>query len=265
MSAPVMFKDLPATFPEEGKYRKPSVVSSLIFHGFLILSLVVIPLLIPQALPKRELFVTMVAPLPPPPAPPRPPAVQPVAIQRKTDSVTRPVMTEALVAPTVVPKVVVPIIDPPAAPVVSGVPGGLPGGVRGGVLGGVLSANAAVAPPSLAPPPPPPPPPPVAAVTPTGPMRVGGMVKEPRAIKMVPPVYPPLAVRAHVSGIVVLEATLTTDGVVSEIRVVSGHPLLTDAAIHCVKQWRYEPTLLNGTPVAVILTARVHFDKAPIS
>ena len=265
MSAPVMFKDLPATFPEEGKYRKPSVVSSLIFHGFLILSLVVIPLLIPQALPKRELFVTMVAPLPPPPAPPRPPAVQPVAIQHKTDSVTRPVMTEALVAPTVVPKVVVPIIDPPAAPVVSGVPGGLPGGVTGGVLGGVLSANAAVAPPSLAPPPPPPPPPAVAAVTLTGPMRVGGMVKEPRAVKMVPPVYPPLAARAHVSGIVVLEATLTTDGVVSEIRVVSGHPLLTDAAIHCVKQWRYEPTLLNGTPVAVILTARVHFDKAPIS
>ena len=82
---------------------------------------------------------------------------------------------------------------------------------------------------------------------------------------MVPPVYPPLAARARVSGIVVLEATLTAEGVVSEIRVVSGHPLLTDAAIHCVKQWRYEPTLLNGTPVAVILTARVHFDKAPLS
>jgi len=266
MSAPVMFKDLPATFPEKDKYRKPSVVSSLIFHGFLILGLVVIPLVLPQALPKRELFITMVAPLPPPPAPPMPPAVQPVAIQRKTDSVTRPVMTEALVAPTVVPKVVVPIVDLPVTPVVvGGVPGGLPGGVTGGVLGGVLSANSAVAPPSLAPPPPPPPPPPVAAAMPTGPMRVGGMVKEPRAIKMLPPVYPPLAARAHVSGIVVLEATLTTDGVVSEIRVVSGHPLLTDAAIHCVKQWRYEPTLLNGTPVAVILTARVHFDRAPIS
>src|SRR5215831_18264556 len=134
MSAPVIFKDLPATFPEKDKYKKSSVVSSLIFHGFLILGLVVIPLLIPQALPKRELFITMVAPLPPPPAPPRPPAVQPMAIQRKADSVTRPVMTEALVAPTVVPKVVVPIIDPPAAPVVGGVPGGLPGGVTGGVL-----------------------------------------------------------------------------------------------------------------------------------
>src|SRR5438552_6357372 len=265
MSAPVIFKDLPATFPEKDKYRKPSVVSSLIFHGFLIPGLVVIPLLLPQALPKHELFITMVAPLPPPPALPRPPAVQPVAIHSKSDSVTRPIMTEALVAPTVVPKVVVPIIDPPVAPVVGGIPGGLPGGVTGGVLGGVLSGNSDVAPPSLAPPPPPPPPPPVATVTPTGPVRAGGMVKEPRPVKMVPPVYPPLAARAHVSGIVVLEATLTAEGVVSEIRVVSGHPLLTDAAIHCVKQWRYEPTLLNGTPVAVILTARVHFDKAPLS
>jgi len=81
----------------------------------------------------------------------------------------------------------------------------------------------------------------------------------------VPPVYPPLASRAHVSGIVVLEATLTAEGTVSEIRVVSGHPLLTEAAIRCVKQWRYEPTLLNGTPIAVILTAKVHFDRAPVS
>jgi protein TonB len=91
------------------------------------------------------------------------------------------------------------------------------------------------------------------------------MVKEPRPIKMVPPVYPPLASRAHVSGIVVLEATLTMEGFVSDIRVVSGNPLLTDAAVRCVKQWRYEPTLLNGTPVAVILTAMVRFDKAPVS
>ena len=88
------------------------------------------------------------------------------------------------------------------------------------------------------------------------------MVKEPKPVKMVPPVYPQVASRAHVSGIVVLEATLTTDGLVSDIRVISGHPLLTDAAIQCVKQWRYEPTLLNGAPIAVILTAKVRFERA---
>ena len=58
-----------------------------------------------------------------------------------------------------------------------------------------------------------------------------------------------------------LEATLTTDGTVEEIRVISGHPLLLNAAIDCVKQWRYEPTFLNGQPVSVILTARVSFNQ----
>jgi protein TonB len=64
---------------------------------------------------------------------------------------------------------------------------------------------------------------------------------------------------------VVLEATLTKDGKVEEIRVLSGHPLLTQAAIDCVKQWRYEPTLLNGSPVSVIMMATVRFEKAPVS
>jgi protein TonB len=91
------------------------------------------------------------------------------------------------------------------------------------------------------------------------------MVKEPKAIKMVPPVYPSLASRARVSGTVILEATLTAQGTVEEIRVMSGHPLLIPAAIDCVKQWQYEPTYLNGVPVPIILTAKVHFLKAPIS
>jgi protein TonB len=82
---------------------------------------------------------------------------------------------------------------------------------------------------------------------------------------VVPPIYPPLASKARVSGTVVLEATLTAQGVVDQIRVVSGHPLLTEAAIDAVKQWQYEPTLLNGVPVPVILTARVHFNSAPLS
>src|SRR5882672_645478 len=104
MSGPVIFKDLPATFPETDRYKKPSVVSSLVFHGFLILGIVVIPLLIPQTLPKHELLITVVAPLPPPPLP-RPPAVQPAATPRKTESVIRPVTTEVLVSPTAIPKV----------------------------------------------------------------------------------------------------------------------------------------------------------------
>ncbi|HYR42864.1 MAG TPA: energy transducer TonB, partial [Terriglobia bacterium] len=97
------------------------------------------------------------------------------------------------------------------------------------------------------------------------PVRVGGSVKEPRVVKMVAPVFPPLASRAHVAGTVVLEAIVTVEGTVDRIRVVSGHPLLVQAAIDCVKRWQYEPTLLNGIATAVILTAKVNFHSAPIS
>jgi protein TonB len=265
MSENVIFKNLPATFPEKDRYQKPSVAGSVIFHGVLIAALIVVPLLIPGTLSNRELLITLVAPIAPPPPPPPPQVEPPVAVvPHKVKTEIRPVTSEAVIMPTVVPKEIVKIIDvppPPAAGVTGGVPGGIPGGVSGGVLGGILSnANATILPAPLPPPPPPPP-----KIVATGPVRVGGSVREPKPIKMVPPVYPVLASRARVSGVVVLEATLTAQGTVSEIRVISGHPLLIQAAMDCVKQWQYEPTLLNGSPVPVILTARVTFSRAPIS
>ena len=269
MSEPVIFKDLPATFPERDKYKKPSVIGSILFHGLLIFAVIIIPLLMPQTIPERELLVTLVSPIGPPPPPPPPLVEIPVVTVPKTvQAQVRSVAPDALIAPVTIPKEVAKIIDEPVVPqigIIGGVPGGMPGGVAGGVLGGILAANATTAPPVLAPPPPPPPPPPPKAAAPVEPVRVGGVVKEPRAIKMVPPVYPPLASRARVNGTVVLEATLTAQGTVEEIRVISGHPLLVEAAIECVKKWQYEPTYLNGDAVPVILTAKVHFLKAPIS
>ena len=90
-------------------------------------------------------------------------------------------------------------------------------------------------------------------------------MKEPRILTLVPPKYPALASKARVHGTVVLEATLREDGTVDAIKVISGHPLLVNAAVDCVKQWRYEPSLLNGQPDAVILTAIVTFNQSPIS
>src|SRR5207253_8527647 len=115
---------------------------------------------------------------------------------------------------------------------------------------GILSSNTVAAPPAVAPPPPPPPPPKAAA--PVEPVRVGGIVQEPKMVRMIPPVYPSLASRARVGGTVILEATLTAQGTVEQIKVVSGHPLLIEAALACVKQWQYEPTYLNGIAVPVI-------------
>src|SRR5262245_38557323 len=270
-NAPVIiFRDLPATFPEEDRYQKPSVISSVIFHGLLILTVLIVPLLLPQAISQRELLVAFVVPIGPPPAPPPPPAILPAPAAAP---VVRPqvqvVSTDAVIMPTAIPKEIARIVDEPiAAPtgVVGGVVGGVPGGVMGGVLGGILASNANTAPPpAFVPPPPPPPPPPPKMLVPARPVRIGGDVKEPRPIKMTPPVFPVLASKARVSGTVVLEATLTEQGTVEAIRVVSGHPLLVQAAIDCVKEWRYEPTLLNGVPVPVILTARVNFERGPIS
>jgi protein TonB len=266
----IIFRDLPATFPEKDKYKKPSVVGSLIFHSFLIAAVLLVPLLLPQSISQRELLITLVSPIGPPPPPPPPPVALPAAtVPQVAKQPIRSVTPEALVMPTAVPKEIARIVEAPLpvpVGVIGGVPGGVPGGTIAGVIGGILSANAAAVPlPMPEPPPPPPPPPPTKIMTPASPVRVGGDVKEPRAVRVVPPTYPLLATKARVSGIVVLEATLTAQGTVEEIRVVSGHPLLVDAAIAAVKQWQYEPTLLNGVPVSVILTAKVRFEKAPVS
>jgi protein TonB len=73
------------------------------------------------------------------------------------------------------------------------------------------------------------------------------------------PVYPPIARQTRTQGIVVLEALIDREGSIATLRVVSDHPLLNQAALDAVKQWKYRPTLLNGEPVEVITTVTVTF------
>jgi periplasmic protein TonB len=91
---------------------------------------------------------------------------------------------------------------------------------------------------------------------------VGGNIREPRRIRGEVPVYPELARRAHIEGKVVLECVIDTDGRVTDLRVVSGPPLLTGAALDGVRTWVYTPTTLNGQPIRVILTVTVKFALA---
>jgi protein TonB len=65
--------------------------------------------------------------------------------------------------------------------------------------------------------------------------------------------------KAHIEGVVVLEAVVTETGSVEKVKVISGPSLLIPAAVDAVHKWRYEPTVLNGQPVPVILTARINF------
>jgi periplasmic protein TonB len=88
---------------------------------------------------------------------------------------------------------------------------------------------------------------------------VTSTIEAAKLISRVQPVYPPLAIQAHVQGNVILHAIIGKEGEVSELQVLSGHPLLVNAAVDAVRQWRYSPTLLSGQPVEVETTITVSF------
>jgi protein TonB len=130
-----------------------------------------------------------------------------------------------------------------------GVPGGVEGGIPGGVLDGIVGGLPTDTPP------PPPPPPPVAK----GPVRIGGAMKAPALVRRVEPVYPPMALAAHLEGTVILEAIVDKDGAVQEVKVLRSQGMFDKAAIAAVRQWRYSPLLLNGQPERFILTVVLTF------
>ena len=78
-------------------------------------------------------------------------------------------------------------------------------------------------------------------------------------VKDVVPVYPPLARAGRVEGVVIIEATIDPSGRVQDAKILQSIPLLDAAALDAVRQWEYTPTLLNGSPVAVVMTVTVHF------
>jgi len=179
---------------------------------------------------------------PPPPPPPPPPAAS------AAKAPVRPVAPEtdpaAFTAPVEVPDEVRPEDTPDLGGLEGGVPGGVEGGVPGGVIGGIVGGLPAAAPPA-----------PPAPVT----LRVGGDVKEPRKIKHVEPVYPDLAAKARLEGVIILEAIIAPNGQVRDVKVLRGMPLLDEAALAAVRQWAYTPTLLSGVPVQVALVVTVRF------
>ena len=243
-----MFDDLVESSPEHRKTKKPlTIFLSTVLQASLIGLLVLVPLIYTEALPKTMLTTLLVAP-PPPPPPPPPPAATPVKIVKP---VARLMQAGKLIAPRAIPREVNIIKEeemPPdmgAVGVTGGVPGGVPGGQAGGVLGGIIGGVG-----SNLPPPPK-----------EGPkrIRIGGQVQAAKIVSQPRPSYPPLAKQARIQGVVRLQAIIAKDGTVQELQVLSGHPLLVQAAQDAVRQWRYQPTLLNGEPVEVVTTIDVVF------
>jgi protein TonB len=239
-----MFEEMVLSSPNRKKTNKPwTVILSMAVQSLFVFVMVLIPLIYTEALPKTMMGMMLVAPPPPPPPPPPPAQAEVVHVKPQVHLI----QNNQLMAPKVIPKDVK-IIKEEAEPenlgVSGGVPGGVPGGQMGGVIGGVIGGVGAA---------PPPPRPTVTRIT------RGGNVQAAMLINRVTPMYPPLARQTRISGTVRLHALIAKDGTVQQLEVISGHPLLVQAALDAVKQWRYRPTLLNGEPVEVDTTIDVIF------
>ena len=217
----------------------PMLVSSAV-HLLALGAIIAIPLLYigadyPQV-PDMLAFV-VATPAPPPPAPP-PPA------GGAKSAAAKPVPTSGRdAAPVETPTDI-----GPEAQIDSGIESEVPGGVEGGVPGGIIGGL----PPDIPPPPPP--------QVERGPIRTGGELKAPALVRRVAPVYPDLAVRAQVQGVVILEAVVGRDGRVEDVKVLRSIPLLDAAAVDAVRQWQYSPLLLNGKPERFIVTVTLSFN-----
>ena len=214
------------------------------------------PLVSPQALPHSRAIMAWLLPMAPPP----PPAAGNAAKPRPARPPVGRLQTVPgrLTAPTTIPPTAAVIVDEPLETSGYGVPGGIVGGERNGVPGGMLPSIPALAP---IPAPAVEAAPASAKPVPVAPKQVmaGGIVKMARLIHRVEPQYPPLARQMRVSGTVELTGIIATDGRIRELKVRSGSPLLAPAALEAVRQWIYEPTLLDGESVELIATISVIF------
>jgi protein TonB len=202
-------------------------------------ALLLVPLFFTEGIDLYKFNTTLLV-APPPPAPP-PPMVRAQTVVPKQSFIKA-----QLTAPTVIPKRIAEAVPDAGsmAPAIAGMASGVPGGV-GDVLGGSIT--------------PPPPPPPAAAEKPKGPIRIFSGMKEPRLLYEPPLAYSPVARAAHISGTVVVEAVIDEHGNVTQVEVISGPSLLVDSALKAVAGRRYEPTILDGQPVSIRLTARIVF------
>lgn len=227
-------------------HRRPlDLAASILLHILIVAALVVAPLLFTRTIDLSKFSETfLVAPRPPAAAPP------PAQAEKVVKAAPRPIPQQVVTQPISIPAKIRVVHDeaPPDAGAL-GVEGGVPGGVPGGVLGGILGGTENV-----------PLPPPPAATHPTNEIfRVGGDVKEPRAIYAPPPAYPALARASRLEGTVIIDAVIDPTGRVIEARAISGPALLLHSALMAVAQWRYQPTILDGQPVSIRMHVTVHF------
>src|ERR1700757_4302188 len=219
-------------------------VGALALQCLFLLAVVVIPLFHTDPLPKRQTLTTLY--LQPPPSG--------AGNATKLRAPTPPSPSIFTPTSTGIPAPVHKTQEAPPPPVgttggvVGGVPGGVAGGIPGGALSEALSSTSSAAVPVK-----------MFDAPPVKRIRVAARVVEANLIRDVAPQYPPEAGRARIEGTVVLLAVIGTDGSVKDVRVENGLPILAQAAINAVKQWRYKPYMINGEPVEVDSRITINF------
>jgi protein TonB len=229
--------------------RKRTLTTSIVLHTLLIGIPLLLSIWFTNTLDIQNYTRTLLVAPPAPSAPAPPPSVAAGQPARQT----RRVFTSGgkLFMPPAIPKQIAMVKEEPLAPEpAGGVFGGVPGGATGGVIGGILEGIKA--PEAPAPPRP-------AVESSKAPIPVGGNVQPPRVINRVAPEYPILAHQAGIQGEVIISAVIDTKGNVVNMKVVSGPALLYEAAMKALAQWKFEPTYLNGEPVAIRWNATVNF------
>jgi len=217
-----------------------AAVGSVALLSLLLLALVVIPLFHTDVLPERRTLTMLYMP---------PAAAVSNVGRRPTPSVSKNTPTKMSIPIRVhTPQEILSPPAEPAAAVVGGVPGGVVGGIPGGVLSGMVRSNGST--------------PVLVSTSAQAPkrIRVPAPMAEANLVHDVAPKYPPEAGRERIEGTVVLMAVIGKDGTVRDVRVESGLPLLAQAAIDAVKQWRYRPYLLNGEPVEIDSEITINFN-----
>jgi protein TonB len=202
----------------------------------ILLLLILVPLIYPEALPAAMMQTLLfLPPPPPPPLPPPPPEVKVVHVESE-------MMNNQLTAPTRIPHNISMVNEKETAASSFGVAGmeGMGGG--GSAMGSLFGDSG----------------PKVKAAAPKK-VNISAGVAVGLLIQKTIPEYPPIAKAARVQGTVVLQATISRQGTIENLHVVSGPAMLQQAAMDAVRTWRYRPYLLNNEPVEVDTTVNVIF------
>jgi len=236
-----LFGDVLVRPPSARPRRSSLVASSVVAHTVALVALLIVPLLTGDALPlpQRALAFFIDAEITPVVPPPPPLRIDP-------SRPARPMNLDPAIAPIVAPDGIAPerIDVSPGGTTDSGGPPAI-GTIDGIGPAGIGVIDAAPAPP------------------PAVPIRLHAGIREPRKIVDVAPIYPVLAQASRIEGLVIIEAIIDEHGAVQSARVLRSLPLLDEAALAAVRQWRYTPALLNGVPVPVIMTVTVRFQLHP--